>query len=264
MYKFYHKIFSIKFVSHPVFQLSTPKTFLVKQYLRTAMHLRKKNEITNLNVDPVENDNEEEIVAEENQNQFNSDLCKGLIAADIPLNKLSNEEFKEFLKKYTGKEIPDQTTLRKYYVSDLYKNIITRLQTMAAGKKLWVSLDETTDVDQRYVACFVFGIMGDKTERDKCYLANIAILDKVNHSTVSAFFMDSLKVLWPDCILYNNIFVVTTDAAPYMCKAMKGLKVLFPNMIHITCLAHGLHRVAELVRSSFFQVRFNNGEKTDI
>ena len=70
-------------------------------------------------------------------------------------------------------------------------------------------------------------------KRDICYLVSIVVLDKVNHSTVSAFFVDSLKVIWPDRILYN-ILVVRTDAATYMCKAMSGLKVSFPNMIHIT------------------------------
>lgn len=47
---------------------------------------------------------------------------------------------------------------------------------------------------------------------------------------------------------YNKILLVVTDAAPYMCSAMNSLKVLFPKMIHLTCLAHGLNRVAEFIR----------------
>lgn len=110
------------------------------------------------------------------------------------------------------------------------------------GKKLWVSIDETSDCEQRYVACFVFGILGEEEERTKCYLGNMAQLESVNHSTIAAFFNDSLTVLWPNQVLYNNVFIVATDAAPYMCKAMKGLQVLFPKMVHnmfSTWLAQG-------------------------
>ncbi|KRX24248.1 hypothetical protein T07_9349 [Trichinella nelsoni] len=36
-----------------------------------------------------------------------------------------------------------------------------------------------------------------------------------------------------------------------MRKAAGALKVLFPNMLHLTCLAHGLHRIAEHIRCLF-------------
>ena len=54
-----------------------------------------------------------------------------------------------------------------------------------------------------------------------------------------------------------------TDAAPYMVKAAKGLQVLYPKMIHTTCLAHALHRVAEDVRESYSDVDkfIANGKK---
>lgn len=45
-----------------------------------------------------------------------------------------------------------------------------------------------------------------------------------------------------------------TDAASYMISAMNSLRILYPKMLHLTCLAHGLHRVAEFVRAQFPQV----------
>jgi len=36
-----------------------------------------------------------------------------------------------------------------------------------------------------------------------------------------------------------------------MVKSCDVLKVLYPNLIHVTCLAHGLNRVAEKVRDMF-------------
>ena len=41
------------------------------------------------------------------------------------------------------------------------------LAPVIKGQKLWVSIDESTDVEQRCVACFVFGILGVEGERIK-------------------------------------------------------------------------------------------------
>ena len=45
-----------------------------------------------------------------------------------------------------------------------------------------------------------------------------------------------------------------TDAASYMKLAYKALRGLYPKLKHVTCLAHGLSRVAEKVRSEFSNV----------
>lgn len=55
-------------------------------------------------------------------------------------------------------------------------------------------------------------------------------------------------------IKYENVLLVTTDAAPYMVSAIRSLKILFPKMLNITCLAHGLHRVADFIRLKFEDV----------
>ncbi|KAH9638302.1 hypothetical protein HF086_007405 [Spodoptera exigua] len=44
------------------------------------------------------------------------------------------------------------------------------------------------------------------------------------------------------------------NAAPYMIKAAKALQVFYPNLIHVTCFDHGVHQLAEEVRSTFGDV----------
>lgn len=48
----------------------------------------------------------------------NTDLCKASPSDNIPLNKPSNQLFRNFLESYTGKEIPHETTLRESYIND--------------------------------------------------------------------------------------------------------------------------------------------------
>ena len=122
---------------------------------------------------------------------------------------------KNLFKKYTGRSLPDQSTLRKYYVRSMYDSTMKKLREKATGQKLWASIDESTDVEQRYVACFVFGILGVEGERKKCYLSNVSALSKVYHNTLAAFFTDSLFSLWGGQMQYENVLLVVTDGKSY-------------------------------------------------
>ena len=62
-------------------------------------------------------------------------------------------------------------------------------------------------------------------------------------------------LLWPEGIRYDVLLFVT-DTAPYIVKAGKTVQAFYQKMVHITCLAHGLHRVAKEVRENFTQVDF--------
>lgn len=56
------------------------------------------------------------------------------------------------MKKYTHKEIPDESTLRKSYVNDIYEDTMNKIRSNIAVHKIWVSVDETTDVQGRSIA----------------------------------------------------------------------------------------------------------------
>jgi len=116
-----------------------------------------------------------------------------------------------------------------------------------------VSIDETTDVEGRYVANVIIGTL-EVDNPGKIFLLNSEVLEKANHSTISKLFARSLFILWPEGILHDNVLLFVSDAAPYMVKSGKSLQVLYSKMVHITCLAHGLHRVAEQIRINFPEI----------
>lgn len=116
-------------------------------------------------------------------------------------------------------------------------------------------------------------------EYHKPHVVACKVLEKTNNSTVARFVHDSLSkypiinlfvntyyaaysnckiftvyttdFLWPDGSKCEKLLLLVTDAAPYMVKAGKNLQVFYPRMLHLTCLAHALHRVAEEVRSAY-------------
>jgi len=89
---------------------------------------------------------------------FSKDLCKALLSANIPLNKV-NKDFRLFMEKYTNKEIPDESTLCKNYVNDIYVETMNKIRSNIVGHKIWVSVDETTDVQGRYIANVIIGTL---------------------------------------------------------------------------------------------------------
>jgi len=70
-----------------------------------------------------------------------------MLAANIPLNKLSNHQFRSFLEKYTMKDTPVESTLRLGYVDKCYIETVNEIKKKVEGKKIWISMDEATDVE---------------------------------------------------------------------------------------------------------------------
>lgn len=74
------------------------------------------------------------------------------------------------------------------------------------------------------------------------------MLEKANHSTIARLFDDSIKILGEN-FNKDSILLFISDAAPYMVKAARAIQIFYPKITHVTCLAHGLHRVCEQIRS---------------
>lgn len=101
--------------------------------------------------------------------QFNLDLCETLVHANIPIWKLENKFFKDFLEKYTGMTVPDESTIRKNYVDVHYNNTIAKIRNSVGNSKIWVSIDESTDTTGRQIANIIVGTL-KVNEISKIYL----------------------------------------------------------------------------------------------
>jgi hypothetical protein len=209
--------------------VSFKKKSQLSQHIKTKMH--------------------QEALNSESGDTFYSDLCEAFTAANIPLHKLQNPVLKAFLAKYTDRHIPDDSTLRKNYIPGCYKKIMTSIQNKVADNYIWVSADETTDILGRCVTNVVIGVL-HPTISYTPYLIRTAITSSINSSKMCEIIEQSLS---NSCITVNkeNVLLFTSDAAAYMLKTGKLLKALYPNMLHITCLAHALHRICEFVRDEF-------------
>ena len=74
------------------------------------------------------------------------------------------------MEKYTTHSIPTEYTLRKYYLAFCYENTINKIRNSVGKNKIWVSIDETSDVDGRIVENVVVGTLNmNSLEKYSCW-----------------------------------------------------------------------------------------------
>lgn len=191
---------------------------------------------------------------------FYFDLVQFLILCNIPWSRVNQPAFRTFLLRYiccnctNVKEIPDESLLRKVYLDKVLKKKIASIHEEIGNQKLWISLDETTDYLGRYVVHFLVKPLNGAI--NNTFLIACKVLEVVNGDTIAHFVIGCLQNMWGDSYetKVGDVLVLCSDSVAYMLKAGRLLKNDLPNMIHVTCLAHALNRVAEQIRAEYLDV----------
>lgn len=134
------------------------------------------------------------------------ELCKAMLAADIPFWKLENSEFVKFLQKYTGRDVPHESTLRKGYLSTRYDETVTKIREHLKDSYVWISIEETADCNGRYIANVVIGELSPDKPGVPYHLT-VEELEVTNSTTVARRVNDAMKLLWPDGIRYEQVLL---------------------------------------------------------
>lgn len=185
-------------------KVNATQVFQVKQHIATNMHkdaVERKERKDN----PQTGTSQTLLTQFQTQSQtgpklshFNMQLTKTFLETGIPLHKVSYPSMQKFIAEFTSFSAPSESALRKTYVPILYEESLKKMRQKAADNFIWITLDETTDCEQRFVVNFVFGVLGVDEETGRCYLFTMQELESVNSNTIATFFNDGLNLLWPD------------------------------------------------------------------
>jgi len=129
-------------------------------------------------------------------------------------------------------------------------NTMDQIRKYVGNNKICVSIDKCTDKDGRYVGNVIITTL-EINKPDKTFLQNSEISEKTNNSTIVQLFENTMLLLWLEGIQLENILLFVTDAATYMTRPGKIIKILYLKCQQQTFLAPALHRVAEEIRSEF-------------
>lgn len=110
---------------------------------------------------------------------------------------------------------------------------------------------------------FLIFLTGVLKKDAKPFLIDVQYTSRTNHATVAHIVVQALKNVLGELDIFQKVLLLLTDSAAYMHKMAAGISSLLPNCLHITCLAHGLHRIAETIRTQFRDVDalIANGKK---
>lgn len=185
------------------------------------------------------------------EDKFKKNLTEMLVKCNIPFHKVSNRHFQNFIANECGKITPDESTLRKSYLKPLYEESLAELRIAIGASWIYLQVDESTDSLNRPVVSIIVGKLDGTKPRS--FLLDIKYLESApNSAQICQAINDALQVLWPGKIFYERVRLLVSDQVSYMLLAGKLLKSgLYTNMLHVSCLAHALHRVAEFAREKF-------------
>lgn len=174
------------------------------------------------------------------------------MTSNISINTISNNKFWNVHEKYILHTVSSKSKcLKKNTRVMLWRMYVWNKET-CYREKIWVSIDDTNDVEGRYIAnVIVRTLLSDSP--GKIFLMTTEGLEKANFSTITKLFDNAMFLLWPYGIHYDDVLFLS-DAASYMKKARETIKVLCPNIIHVTWLVHGSHKVVEQVRVHSIEV----------
>lgn len=178
------------------------------------------------------------------QDTFAVKLATTFIEAGIPQWKLRHPSMRNFFREQYNEILPNVNTF--YNEVDLiYENTLQKVKECIGEHPIYFIVDETTDKCKRSVLNVLVGKIDGTFS--KPMLLNTIFLEHTNNTTVQQAINKACVVLYGSEIPYQKLWFLISGQAPYMIKAGKGLKQMFPNLKHITCLIHGLNRVCEFV-----------------
>lgn len=171
---FYSSVLSVVEDSDKVFCKVCKILIVCKKKSHISQHLETNKHKLNASL----------ILQENNKSEFIEDLCESFICANIPFHKL-NIKFRGFLEKYCRRAIPDESTLRKNYLGNIFHDILLQIKNSFSGKEVWVSIDETQDSLRRSIANVIIGSLNSNSIENS-FSVSCRQLERTNFSIISA------------------------------------------------------------------------------
>ena len=224
----------------------------IKEHVASRSHTFTKDRKPQTLIEDAFQSTSQQLIA---QDQFNRLIARGLMAADIPLEKLGNPSFRQMLTNISGKKIPHSNTIRGTIVKEISSSVIDKIKKRIAGHEVYFIVDETTDPASRFCTNVMVGPL-DGT-KCKAMLVNVCFNDRNDNKTVQQAVVQTCQVLWPDKNVYDLLTLILSDQARYMLLAVSEIKknsLMFPNVSHVTCLAHALSLVAKEIQKNYYLV----------
>jgi hypothetical protein len=135
------------------------------------------------------------------------------------MEKITNYRISSVFRKIHKESYSQWEYSSQNYLGPFYQNFIFQIRDEVDDFYIWISVDETTDINGRFIANIIINIL-HREIATLSYFISCKELNKTNHSTVTCFFNDSLKILWPNGGNDNKVLLMLSNAVPYINQVM--------------------------------------------
>lgn len=177
---------------------------------------------------------------------FTSQVVSAFLSADIPLHKVRNPQLKQLFVTM-GYPLPSESSCRQK-VNDLFDADISRTLEMVKDSQIFMVVDEADVCGIKYLHILI----GSLDRPSKTYMLDCLPLSKSPDSQMVVQAIDDAAHKLG--LQREKFSLMVSDAAPYMVRAAKTLQLLYPQLLHITCVAHLLHNCAMKVKVYYNKV----------
>lgn len=180
--------------------------------------------------------------------QWHMTVLKWMTENKIPLSRLDDEKFSSFIENFSGKTLFSSTHYKNSVLPKLYGLNIHGLLSSIKNKPFYIMFDESPDRLNRKIINILVGELSSG-EAKKPFILNTIELEHVDSSSIVREINFTIQKFFSDASEALNFKLLISDKASYCLKVGKMLKIIYPDMKHVTCLCHGLHNFAELIRN---------------
>ena len=189
------------------------------------------------------NKNKVQMVFDNAPDSITRKIILAFAAADIPSYKLENPCIKDMFKCLNAPQITIYKA--RLQLTKMYEEKVIELLKYFENKNVFIVIDESECKRSKY-----FNVMGGLISNPKkIYFLNCIYISSCLNSTHVQVCVFDVMEKYNICL--NNLKLIISDAASYMIKALRAIRISIPNVIHVQCLAHLIHNCAMKIRGYY-------------
>ena len=222
--------------------VSCDKRFLVDSHRNTSKHQKALGSRSENLIPP-----NSQTFWRNSDTNFVEKVAKACLSADDPLCKLNNTYIKNLFREIDHR-LPSETTCRRTALQ-LSEDDLKQIRNTVHGKQIFLIVNESTLSGTQYL----YVLVGSLETPLVSYLYDCQPLECAPNSNIIAQAVDvAVENLGMKRSFY--CLLLLSDVAKYMIAADITLKSLYPELFHVTCVAHLLHNCAMKIKPHFEDV----------
>ena len=218
------------------------KRFFVEQHVATLKHRKGVEKAKSAGT----SDTRQTFISSGEHQDFATKLVQAFASAEIPMAKVNHPAIRQLFRDL-GQSVPSETLCR-LKVKELDEAYDQKLAKDLSEKPLFFVIDETELRGKN----FLHILCGTLDKPDCCFLVRCSVIDGSANSQKIIHELDD--VIKKFKVRREDVNLLISDAASYMCRAGNVLKEIYPNLLHVTCLAHLMHNCALKIKSFYKEV----------